>query len=179
LRYKGIDLALTALRLVRAEFPDATLTLAGDGDLTPYRRLIAESGDSVQIINRRISDEEAAVIFQSCLCVLAPYTHASASGVIMTAFAYSKAVIVSALPGLLDMVTDGESGLVVPPGDTAALAASMKRLLNDPEEALRLGVGGNAYSVRECSWARIAATHIAEYQRAYDEFPHSHGRGKT
>jgi glycosyltransferase involved in cell wall biosynthesis len=56
--------------------------------------------------------------------------------------------VVSALGGLLDVVTDGVEGMHVPPGDAAALASAVRRLLTDDELRLRLGAAGPAKAAR-------------------------------
>ena len=56
--------------------------------------------------------------------------------------------VVSALGGLLDVVTDGVEGVHVPPGDAAALAGAIRRLLEDERLRLRLGAAGPAKAAR-------------------------------
>lgn len=62
--------------------------------------------------------------------------------VAMEAMASGRALVASRLGGLLDLVDDGRSGLLVPPGDPAALAAAMQRLLDQPELAREMGEAG-------------------------------------
>jgi 2-deoxystreptamine N-acetyl-D-glucosaminyltransferase/2-deoxystreptamine glucosyltransferase len=52
------------------------------------------------------------------------------------------AMIASNIGGNTDMISDGETGLLVPPGDVAALAAAMQRLIEDPALRERLGQAG-------------------------------------
>jgi glycosyltransferase involved in cell wall biosynthesis len=63
---------------------------------------------------------------------------------ITEAMAMGKAVIVTRTRGQVDVVRDGESGLYVPPGDADALRAAIARLLNNPDEAERMGRAGRA-----------------------------------
>jgi glycosyltransferase involved in cell wall biosynthesis len=63
-------------------------------------------------------------------------------GVVREAMSKGKAVIASAVGGNTDMVRDGETGLLVPPGDVDALAGAMRRLLDDPALRARLGGAG-------------------------------------
>ncbi|WP_152999592.1 glycosyltransferase, partial [Curtobacterium citreum] len=55
------------------------------------------------------------------------------------AMAAGCAVVASAVPGIVDVVQDGENGLLVPPGDPAALATALERLLGDADLVRRLG----------------------------------------
>ena len=62
--------------------------------------------------------------------------------VAMEAMASGKALVASATGGLPDLVDDGETGLLVPPGSVGALAAAMQRMLDDPDGAERFGQAG-------------------------------------
>ena len=70
------------------------------------------------------------------------------------AMAHGRPVVASAVGGLLDLVEDGVTGLLVPPGDVAALRSALERLLADPELRARLGAAARARalssSVRRC-----------------------------
>jgi glycosyltransferase involved in cell wall biosynthesis len=76
-----------------------------------------------------------------------------------------RPVIASAVGGNPDMVTDGENGLLVRPGDPDDLAAAMARLLDDPQLRARLGEAGRA-SVAELTADRVAAQFEHLYQRS-------------
>jgi glycosyltransferase involved in cell wall biosynthesis len=56
--------------------------------------------------------------------------------------AVGKPIVASAIGGLKDVVVDGETGLLVPPGDPDALAGAIRRLIDDRELRLRLGAEG-------------------------------------
>lgn len=60
----------------------------------------------------------------------------------LEAMAHGRPVVASAVGGLTDLVADGETGLLVPPGDRGALRAALERLLADPEERARMGAEG-------------------------------------
>ena len=68
------------------------------------------------------------------------------------AMAHGRPVVASAVGGLLDLVEDGVTGLLVPPGDVAALRSALERLLADPELRARWGPpgAGLSSSVRRC-----------------------------
>jgi glycosyltransferase involved in cell wall biosynthesis/ubiquinone/menaquinone biosynthesis C-methylase UbiE len=68
--------------------------------------------------------------------------------VVLEAMARGRPVVASAVGGTPELVLDGETGLLVPPGDPHALADALSQLLADPERAHRLG---------ESSWARVDA----------------------
>jgi glycosyltransferase involved in cell wall biosynthesis len=61
---------------------------------------------------------------------------------ILECLAMGKAVICSRVPGQTDVVVEGENGRYVPPRDPSALSAEIRRLLSNPEEAVRMGANG-------------------------------------
>jgi starch synthase len=82
----------------------------------------------------------------------------------LEAMACGAAVVASAVGGIPEVVTDGETGLLVPPGDDAALATAINALIRDPARAAELGARGRARAVAEFSWDRIAAQTTELYQ---------------
>jgi glycosyltransferase involved in cell wall biosynthesis len=83
--------------------------------------------------------------WERCLFGVVPSTWAEPwGGVVFEAMTSGKAVIVSRVGGMVVIVVDGQTGLIVPPGDPAALAAAMRRLLEDPDLRQSLGRGGRA-----------------------------------
>ena len=67
------------------------------------------------------------------------------------------AVVASAVGGIPEVVADGVTGLLVPPGDEASLATAINTLIRDPGRAAALGARGRERAVAEFSWHRIAA----------------------
>ncbi len=68
---------------------------------------------------------------------------------------HATPVIASRVGGIPDIVEDGVSGLLVPPGDAAALAAAVRRLRDDPDLARRLGEGGRRRLREQFNWPAI------------------------
>jgi glycosyltransferase involved in cell wall biosynthesis len=78
------------------------------------------------------------------------------------AMAHGRPVVAAAVGGLLDLVVDGETGLLVPPRDPVALRGALERLLADPALRRRLGAAGRARIRTHFSWdAAIQATLVA------------------
>lgn len=82
------------------------------------------------------------------------------------AMAHGKPVVASAVGGLLDLVVDGETGLLVPPGEPAALRAALERLLADAPLRRRLGAAGRERVTRLCAWDRVTDATLAAYESA-------------
>jgi glycosyltransferase involved in cell wall biosynthesis len=132
--YKGLDILIDALALVRQEF-EAHLIVAGefwDGELK-YINQIKNLGleSNVSIVNRYLPDEELVAYVDSADVVVLPYRSATQSGIVQVAFGRQKAVITTNVGGLAEVVEDGRSGFVVPPEDPHALAAAIVRYFEE------------------------------------------------
>jgi glycosyltransferase involved in cell wall biosynthesis len=156
-RYKGLDTLLEAWRRVRESRP-ATLVGAGDfyKDAAPYRALAAAAGEgAVRLREGYQPDEDVEALFKAADVVVLPYRSATQSGVTHVAYALGVPVITTDVGGLAETVVPGETGLVVPPGDPAALAAAVVRFFAaDLGPRLRDGVRALQH---EYSWEVLAA----------------------
>ncbi|MDA8962193.1 glycosyltransferase [Congregibacter sp.] len=114
--YKGLDLALKAMNLLKPS--DVRLTIVGEfwEDLDATEALVTDLGitEQVTIVSRYVSDEEAAEYFASSDAVLMPYRSASGSAVIPLAYYYGKPVVASNLPGLTELISEGKTGWIMP-----------------------------------------------------------------
>jgi alpha-maltose-1-phosphate synthase len=81
----------------------------------------------------------------------------------LEAMACGTAVVGSRVGGVPEVVADGETGLLVPPGDPAALASAINVLLADEHRAAQMGRLGRARAEAEFGWASIAAQTVALY----------------
>jgi glycosyltransferase involved in cell wall biosynthesis len=80
--------------------------------------------------------------------------------------AHGRPVVATSVGGLLDLVVDGETGLVVPPRDPVALRAALERLLADPELRRGLGAAGRARAGELFSWDTVTDATLAAYAEA-------------
>ncbi len=134
--YKGLDLALEALALVDPTL-SVRLVVAGrfwSGE-PAYRRQLERLGlgDRVELRDRYIPDDEAAVLFAAADAVLLPYRSASQSGVVQLAFAHGRPVIATAVGGIPEAVSDGEDGLLCPSESPRALAEAIERMAREKD----------------------------------------------
>ena len=148
--YKGLDVLLAAWPAVRAR-RRATLVVAGEfyEDPAPYRAKVAAAGGppGVRLLDHYLPDEEVEAVFKAADVVVLPYRSATQSGVTHVAYALGVPVITTDVGGLAETVRAGETGLVVPPDDPAALAEAvvafferaMGPALRRGVEALRAG----------------------------------------
>src|SRR5213078_70019 len=99
--------------------------------------------------------------------VVAVPSHREGFGVVCAeAMAHGRPVVAAAVGGLLDLVTDEETGLLVPPRDVPALRAALKRLLTDDELRSRLGANARRRAEQELSWDRVTDRTLAAYEEA-------------
>jgi glycosyltransferase involved in cell wall biosynthesis len=91
---------------------------------------------------RVIEAYAAADLFVLASVIAADGDRDGLPNVLMEALSQGLPVVSSALPGIGELVEDGDQGLLVPPGDPAALAAALERLIRDPERRHRLGLAG-------------------------------------
>jgi alpha-maltose-1-phosphate synthase len=82
----------------------------------------------------------------------------------LEAMACGTAVVGSAVGGIPEVVSDGETGLLVPPGDPEALAVALNALVDDPGRAAAMGRAGRERAVAEFGWQAVAAQTVALYQ---------------
>lgn len=163
--YKGIEYLCKAMLKVREVIPNATLTIAGGGklyfDINPY----LENG-IVEVKNYYIGMEELAFLLTKCAVVVCPYTDATQSGVVMTAFSLYKPVIATRTGGLAEQIDDGKTGMIVPPKDANALADAIIKLLREKEIRSQLKENiKNKFEKGEQSWQHIAEKYIDFYQK--------------
>jgi len=128
--YKGLDLLLRALPLVRREVPARVLVL---GEFYEGReqteRLIRELGvtESVTVQDEYVPNESVGLYFSAADVVVLPYRSATQSGIVQIAYQLERPVICTDVGGLKEVVLHEQTGLVVPPEDPQALAAAVLR----------------------------------------------------
>jgi glycosyltransferase involved in cell wall biosynthesis len=84
--------------------------------------------------------------------------------VLLEAMSYGVPVVGSRVGGIPDIIVDGATGLLVPPGDPAALAAALRHLAADPDLRAQLGSAGRAHVREHFTWERI----VAQWEACYD-----------
>jgi glycosyltransferase involved in cell wall biosynthesis len=142
------------------EIPDAVFALAGEGpERASLEALAAELGiaDRVLFLGQRSDIPE--LLAASDVFAL-PSLYEGSSLALLEAMAAGRALVSSAIGGTDELIDDGESGLLVPPGDAAALAAALRRLLSD--EALRASLAHRARQRVERDFTRDAMARRVE-----------------
>lgn len=159
--WKGVDVLVRAFAELAAEVPGARLRLVGGGDaVEDHLRLAAELGvaDRVEAAGELTGQALVDAVRTAAVAVLPSRTEAESFGMVLVeAMACGTPVVGSAVGGIPHAVADGETGLLVPPGDPAALAAACRKLLADGELADRLGAAGRLRAEQRFAWLGLMA----------------------
>ncbi|HET7769767.1 MAG TPA: glycosyltransferase family 4 protein [Chloroflexota bacterium] len=165
-RKKGVDVLVRAMPLVVAARPEARLIVAGDGPERPaLERLIADRAlePHVRLVGHRPRAELEALLGGAWVQAIPsrwedPFPNAAAEAMMR-----GTAVVASAWGGVTEIVREGETGLLVPPGDSEALAGALLRLLHDRDLAERMGARS-----RDFARAELTEDHfIQRFERLY------------
>lgn len=159
---KGLPTLIEAAGLLRARGVDFQLTIIGDGPLRgEIESLIARSNltESVRLAGWQGSAEVRALIEQSRALVLPSYAE-GLPVVIMEALALGRPVVSTWVAGIPELVEPGQTGWLVPPGDTEALARAIEQVLRaSPETLAEMGRKG-AVRVNQRHNARTEAARL-------------------
>jgi phosphatidylinositol alpha-1,6-mannosyltransferase len=163
-RYKGHDVLLRSLPIVRKEVPGATLQIVGDGPLRSELQELGTHlalGDAV-VFHGSVSDERRDVLLKA-VNVFAMPSRLEPSGagegfgiVYVEAGARGLPVVAGNVGGALDAVVDGKTGLLVDPESPMAVAEALTTILVDQQLAQEMGRAGWEYA-RSLSWHRATS----------------------
>ena len=155
--YKGLETLLRAMPRVLESRP-VTLWVVGEfwGGRDRHDRIVEELGlgPHVRIVDRYVGNEEVAACFRSASAVVQPYRSATGSGIAPVAFDLGVPVVATQVGSLADIIRDGETGRLAPPGDENALARAILETLDEETNArFRAAIRAEAGSR---SWERLA-----------------------
>lgn len=166
LHYKGLDLILDALPILRKEFPKLGLEIWGTGDISPYKAALDAVAD-VRVENRWIEEEEIPRIFAATDLAVLPYREASQSAVVATAFAVGMPCVATPIPGLCEQVADGVTGVISAGISPAQYAEAVAKVLRDPIFYARLSQGCLHVTATTLSWESIGVSVAEALHGAY------------
>ncbi|MFP3942154.1 MAG: glycosyltransferase family 4 protein [Thermoanaerobaculia bacterium] len=139
---KGLEVLLDAVPAIRSAVPRVRVVIAGDGPLrTALEARAAASGAGGAVVWGGFRRDVPALLAASDLVVV-PSLDDAFPTVALEAMSAGRPVVASRTGGIPEIVADGDSGRLVPPGDPEALARAVTGLLADPEERWRLGAAG-------------------------------------
>lgn len=165
---KRQDDFLRAARKVRDERPEARFHLIGDGpSRVELERLAATLGLGNSVMFAGHQSAVAAWVEQSDVIVLASLREGLPS-VLLEALALARPVVATSVGGVPEVVTHGETGLLVPPRDPEQLAGAILWMLDHPAEAAEMGRRGRERVLREFSIERMARETSAVYREVLE-----------
>jgi D-inositol-3-phosphate glycosyltransferase len=135
--YKGLVHLIDAVPRLRERWgrDGVRVLMVGDvyGDRAFYDQRIAASGaaDVIRFHPEYVADQEVETWFLASDLVVLPYVSATQSGIVQIAWNYDRPVVTTAVGGLPEVVRDGETGFLVPPGDAEALADACQRFFDE------------------------------------------------
>jgi glycosyltransferase involved in cell wall biosynthesis len=152
---------VTLARALRLLEPAAfAATIVGDG---PDRaRIASELAGAAELVGERSDVRD--ILARADVFVLST-TSEGMPMTILEAMAAGLAVVASAVGGVPELVEDEVTGLLVPPHDPGALAAALRRLLDDADLRARLGAAGRERAERRFDLPRFRAEHVELYER--------------
>ena len=162
---KGIGVLVDAVRMLSERNVDIGLDIAGDGPEQERLQALAADLDNITF-HGRLDKQGVNELFVSSAALVVPSTwHENQPMVILEAIAAGLPVVASDIGGISELVRDGETGALVPPGDATALANALESLLAAPES--RTAMGKKARSLAQKDFG--AAVHLDALDRTYDD----------
>jgi glycogen synthase len=152
---KRPDLLVEAFGRMRD--PAAHLVIVGDG---PLRRVVRSAVDRSPARDRIsvtgfVPHTAVPAVLASLDVLVLPSVYEEMGSILVEAMASGLPVVASRVGGIPDVVVDGETGLLVPPGDADALAAALDELVSDPQRRERLAAAARRRA-RRYSWSELA-----------------------
>jgi glycosyltransferase involved in cell wall biosynthesis len=155
---KGIRFLLQAAAQLKPQFPDLKIVLAGDGFERPeLARLAGELGIAADVTFLGwVPNAELPPYYRAAAVSVIPSLEEGFGIPAAEAMGCEVAVVASDAGGLPEVVEHGVTGLVVPRGDSAALARAIGSLLADPQRRKQMGQAGRERALRLFDWDRTA-----------------------
>lgn len=140
-RYKNVEGLAAAWRIAAPQLPAVSLDLVGDGRQTEViAQLVADLPEQTTW-RRRLEPAQVATLLDDAWCLVLPSFSEGLPRVAIESLARGRPVVGSRAGGIPDAITDGENGLLVPPGDSEALAVALVRFFSEDGLAARLSLG--------------------------------------
>jgi D-inositol-3-phosphate glycosyltransferase len=159
-KVKGLDILLEAMKRVSEEHPNAVCLVAGRPwklKFSEYELLINRLGIEKNIVAdiRYIPDEEIKYFYSASDLVVLPYRRIYQSGVLLLAMSYQRPVLVSNLPSMTEIISDGVNGHVFDSGSAESLAEKIIWFFDSLENANKVGVKGYQHVKASNDWDDI------------------------
>ena len=167
---KGAKFLLRAIPSIRERHPDTRFIFVGDGGLRPgFQRFVERHGWHDVIFTGYASDEDLPRYFASADIFCSPAIGGESMGVVLLeAMAAGKPIVASDIEGYATVVNSNSDGLLVPPRDSEAIAASIGRLL-ESDTLRRRFIAAGLHKARDYAWPQVAGHILDYYHELLDE----------
>jgi len=166
---KGHIYLLDAVKKVLSERPDTYFVIVGKGRLRDsLERKARDLGVSNNVIFTGFR-EDMLEILQSIDLFVLPSLWEGQGVVLMEAFCYKKPVVASGVGGVVEVVEDGVSGLLVPARDPDALANAILKVLSDPDKMKEMGEAGYRHIKAKFKDSEMNDRRFEVYRKLYRE----------
>lgn len=167
-RSSGVDVLLRAVNHLRRYVWDFRVVVAGrcDGEPGAWEDLVRDLGVDrlVELRIGRLREHQVGGYVAAATVVALPHREPRNGDAAVAACTFGKPVVGSRVAGLSELVRAAGNGLLVPPGDPAALAEALAELLRDPDRRRRCETNSLIYARTELSWHRVAEDTRAAYR---------------
>ena len=168
---KGLEYLIKALKIIEKKHHNFRLIMAGDGYLFhKIHNLVDDYGLSKNVIfEGRVPHNEIPKFLNSASIYVLPSIREGMPYALLEAMACGRPVVASNIPGINDVITNGENGLLVPPCDPNALANAILRLIEDHALRRKLRRNARKLMVEKYSWDIIAGRTEKVYYEMAEE----------
>jgi glycosyltransferase involved in cell wall biosynthesis len=144
--FKGVFVLLDAFKQVARAIPEATLSIAGDGEMREeLEGIVRREGldESVRFLGHVPARDMAGIYARANVIVMPALVPESFGMVGVEAMSAGRPVVVSDVGGVREWLDDGVNGLLVAPGESSEVAAALIELLNDPARMEQMGLAAH------------------------------------
>jgi phosphatidylinositol alpha-mannosyltransferase len=162
---KGLRYLLRAWASIMRQYPDTRLIVVGDGDLREEcERYVAANRLANVVFVGFVTNEELPRYYRTAHVFCAPSTGFESQGIVLLeAMAAGRPIVATSIAGYASVISDGEQGWLVPPGDSMSLAVAMGSLLGNEALRDRMGRAG-LQSAQKYAWDKIATRVLTYYE---------------
>ena len=168
-KVKGLEILLQSLRDVIKKNSDVVLVIAGrvwENDFSIYQKIIDENNLSNHCLihDKFIPHDDVGYYYASADLIVLPYKRIYQSGVLMMSLSYEKAVLVSDLPPLTEVVEDKETGFVFKTESPKSLSEKLNFILSDVDNLEKIRNNGAELIKTKYDWTEIGILTKKSYQ---------------
>ncbi len=169
---KGVHVLIKAFEKVQREVREAELVVAGKGSMRPFLVGLAKRLRVNAKFVGFVKAEELPRLYRNSTVFVAPSLYAEAFGItVIEAMSSGLPVVASRCGGLREVVVDGETGILVDPGDPDSLAEALVQLLTDRDTLEKMGRKAREKAVKNYDWRVVVSKIENIYTEATSGYP--------